>query len=61
MDHSDKSVPLNFKPGPRKTLEVVRTVVNAAYGSLSGPLNSSDNVPFVDEEIVKEDAPWDFL
>lgn len=47
-----RSEPVNFKHGPRKTLEEARTAVNVAYGSSSGFPVSSDDVPIVEDEIV---------
>lgn len=55
-----RSVPVEFKPGPRKPLEETRTAVKVAYGSPSASPGSSDDVLVVENEIVGDDAPSAF-
>lgn len=54
-----RSVPAKFKPGPRITVEEVRTAENAAYGSSWGSTSSSEDVTVIEDEIVEEHAPSD--
>lgn len=53
------SVPVKIIAGPRKNLDEARAAVNAVYYFLSGFLGPSDYDPVVEDEIAKEDAPWD--
>lgn len=53
-----RSVSVKFKTGPGKTLEVGRAAVNVVYNSSSGFSGPSNGVPVVEDEIFKQDAPY---
>lgn len=52
-----RALPVKFRPGPRKTHEVVHVEVSAVYSSSSGFPGPADNIPTVEYKIVKKDAP----
>lgn len=58
VKHFFRSVPVNFRPGRLKILKEACVVVNTAYSSSSGFPSLSDDVPFVEHELVEADALW---